>query len=470
MKRLIMKYFLLAFFLFARDAHAFTVIVINDTTMSGTYDASGAVLKIQGKISGTVTIQNATIEANPFMQIFDTTVTIGNNVNIREFSGKWYGANSTRANNTRFLQKCIDQCVGRYSLYIPKGNYIDSGSLSISVYQGNGIFIQTSLKMYGEASFWDNGEGTQITYLGDSCAIGLQLNKGTEIHNLVISGKWVSPSGTDSAYFNTSYANYTNQSSSGGNGWGIWVDYYGNWSQRSGSTGCKFYDLKIEKFKTLIKISNSITQNGEIMRFDNIQLGEGKVGIEGSQPQEKMNVFDGIYSWSSLHTLFQFAGNAGNYYLTNINVAGRCIRLFNINSTGWFPTHISNVYAENFATIGTLSSYMPMDISNCLFDFIYPTNGVGYQTLVSTGTTKIKFDNCIFRYYGQGYNLNFSGEATYENCLFSGTVVGVPNAIFINYNSHSIDVGASSNTMTIKIDSALYTNPRLILRKSYKNP
>lgn len=436
---------------------------VGDTTLASNWDAGGAVLSIRGKISGAYEISNAIIDANLFIQIFDTTITLGANIRCEKFSAMWYGANPSNDDNSVCLQKSINACQDRqYVLFIPGGNYKTTQPLMV-IKGEYGNYEQTSIKITGTASFWDNGGGSQITYSGDSCAIGLQLNKGTEISHLIISGVWVSPNGTDSAYFNTSYDNYENQAEHG-NGQGIWVDPIGNWSQRSGSTGCYFHDLKIEKFKTLIQISNSISQNGEIMIFENIQFGNAKTGVVTSQAQEKGNVFRGIYSWGNIHTLFYFSNSAGNYYLDGANIAGRCIRLFRVYSQSWFPTHITNYYAENIGTVGSISSNMPMNVSHSVFDFIVPEK-VGNATLLATNNAAIKFDNCQFRYYGANDNLKFSGNATFENCLFSGTVTG-STGIFINYSDGTMNI-TGTKVVTVTTDTLTTNSVKITLRKSH---
>ena len=403
----------------------------NDTTMSGTYNAGGKVMNMQAKISGNVTITNAVIEGNPYMQVFDTTVNFGANVKCREFSGMWFGAKEANIDNSRQLQYAIDACINKFPLFLPEGNYKTSQPLIIGIKSGSN-YLQTTLNFYGESTFWS--DKSKITYSGDSCALGLQLNKGSRIHNLTIIGGWVSPGGTDSAYFNTSFANYTNQGVSG-NGVGLWIDpiYKG----ASGSTGCQIYDINITGFKTLIRIGNGQTQNDEILRFTNIQLGNGQVGIQPSQSQEKANTFDGIYSWGSIHTIYNQTGQAGNYYLYNWNVAGRCIRLLNVNAGGFFPSHFSNIYAENIGYVGnfTVNTYyaelLPITVSNSTFDFALKS-AVGTQPLVTSNSNSIKFNNCSFRYYGAaGKSMSISG-GSFENCYINGTPTGGGN-VFVGY-------------------------------------
>jgi hypothetical protein len=311
--------------------------------------------------------------------------------------------------------------------------------------------------MRGDASMWDDNSGTKIVYTGNNAALILQLNKGSEISNLVIEGKWLSPTGTDSAYFNLSESNYVNRGSFG-NGWGLFVDPWYD-GTNSGSTGCTFHDLYIKNFQTLIKISNPYgTQNGEIMTFRDIQLGDGKYGVVSSQTQEKMNTFTGIHSWGGLYTLFKISG--ANYYITNVNVAGYCVQLFDINQTGWFPVGISNVYAEHFARLGTVESYLPISISNSLFDFAYTTQAGSQQLLTSSGNV-VKFENCVLRYYGNTTDVLHFSTATFDNCVFSDGGFSCDNGVFINYYPKQMKILGS---VTPRDTTLVDTNLRMRLR------
>ena len=221
--------------------------------------------------------------------------------------------------------------------------------------------------------------------------------------------------------------------------------------------------MQVGNFMTDIKISNSISQNGEIMIFENIQLGAAKYGVLTSQPQEKANVFRGVYSWDKIHTLFTIRN--GNYYIDGGNVAGSCIRLFDISNSNWFPSHIQNFYAEQFGTIGTFSTGMPLSISNCIFDFAYQSLA-GVQTLLTVDNNYVKLENCTFRYYGNSDSFNFAGTMTFENCKLTSTVSGLSNSVFVKYVNGVVDYTASQ---VIRRSDTISQPPsvKLSLRKSY---
>lgn len=450
--------------LLALSTRATTIINVGDTTLTSNWNVGGAILRPTGIISGAYQISNFTLEANKFIQIFDTSVTLGTDIYCDVFSAMWYGAKPSNSDNSVYLQKAINASQDRgYWLYIPYGSYKTTQPLMV-IKGTYGAYQQTQIKMYGDATFWDNGSGTQIVYSGDSCALGLQLNKGSVVRNLRFTGKWVSPSAPDSLYYKILFENYTNQSESGGNGNGIWIDPVGNWNQRSGSTGCKFMDLKIENFQSLIKVGNGISQNDEIMIFENIQFGDARIGIQSTQPQEKENILRGIYSWGKIHTIFQIASGA-NYYIDGVNVAGGCVRIFNIDIASWFPVHIEKVYAEQIGSIGSINSYLPISISNSLFDFI-TIDRAGIITLISANNNQIKFDNTTFRYYGNADDLKFAGSATFDNCFVSGTVTGMASGIYTSYSNGTMNV-AGTKIVTVTTDTIKTNSVRIQLRKSY---
>lgn len=422
----------------------FGQVFVNDTTMSGTYNANGQAMYIYGKISGNVTLTNGIIIANSFQQIFDTTVIIGSGMQCEKFSGRWFGASPSLQDNSRQIQYAINASINKdWKLYLPSGNYKTSQSLAV-VTGPYGSYEQSKLIMYGDAEYWGDG-GTTITYSGDSCALGMQLNKGSEISHLIIKGGWVSPTYSDSLKCNYPIDSFTNKGTSG-NGVGLWIDHIGNFNQRGGSTGCYVHDVQVKNFKTDIQVSNSISQNGDNLIFERIQLGDAKYGFVGSQPQEKGNILRDFYVWANIYTVFNIT--SGNYFITGANIVGP-VQVFNIYSQSWFPVHISNIYAESVGKIGSLSSALPMGIYNSIFDFKYPAS-VGYLTVLTTYFNTPLFTNCQFRYYGDNSPMKISGAANFNNCLFSGTVQGAVGSNFTTYSA-----GQISNNGSMVVDTSI---------------
>ena len=410
------------------------LFISKDTTVNNTWTIpAGSILKFgsKGHISGTGTIRGGIIDASLGQWIFDTTLTIiPEGTYGKDFSAKWFGAGRVKDNSTA-LQKGINTVLANgetlRNFYIPKGTYNFSKPLIIAnVYKGQ--YTGSTIHMYGETSFWDCCSGTTLKYTAtDGFAIGLQLNKGTEINNLAITGQFKAPAGNDTSYYNIPFEKFNDVNGKCGTIYaGIVIDYDGS-KNMGGSTGVKIHDVSVSNFTIDYLVSpNGKTFNADILLFENIRCGDAKVGFASGQAQEKGNVIRGIYSWGSLHTLISIGrygkSQAGNYMIDGGNVAGKCIRLFDISQSGWYATSIANIFSESIATIGSISTQIPTSISNCTFHFVFP-EVIGKQTLFYTNNDKTKFSNCIFRYYGSKQEMKFAGAATYDNCMFSGPVV-----------------------------------------------
>ncbi|MEO5890160.1 MAG: hypothetical protein ABIQ31_07905 [Ferruginibacter sp.] len=410
------------------------IFISKDTTINTTWNIpAGTILKFgsKGHISGKGTIKGGIIDASMAQWIFDTTLTISPEGTYgKDFSAKWFGAGRVKDNSSA-LQKGINTVLANNEtlkdFFIPKGVYNFSRSLTVAnIYKGQ--YTGSTIHIYGESSFWDCCSGTTLKYTStDGFALGLQVNKGTEINNLAITGQFKSPGGPDSVYYNIPFDKFKDANGKCGDMYaGIVIDYDGT-KNASGSTGVKIHDMFVSNFSIDYLVSpNGKTFNADILLFENIRCGDSKVGFASGQAQEKGNVIRGIYCWGSTHTLISIGkygkSQAGNYLIDGGNIAGKCIRLFDIAQTGWFSTTIANLFSESIATVGSITTQIPVSISNCTFHFVFP-EVIGRQTLFYTNNEKTKFSSCIFRYYGSRQAMKFLGQATYDNCLFSGPLV-----------------------------------------------
>jgi hypothetical protein len=415
--------------------------VTKDTTISGSWDLGGKILNISAVIHGNCIIKNALIEANPFIQIFDTTVTLFG-CKAKEFSAMWYGASSNNPDNSAALQKSINVCINSMPLFIPRGIYNYSRSLKVFVFY-NGSYVGASIHIYGEGGIWN--DGTVLHYSGNDFALGGQYLKGAEIDHLTLKGNFHSPAINGPAYYSIPFTDF-NDPKVGQNLTGIKIDYDGT-KNTGGSTAVQLHDLNVGNFAIDYAISpNGVTFNADIILMENITCGDARLGISSGQAQEKGNVIRGVYSWGRIHTLFATniygKNQAGNYTIDGGNIAGMTIRLFYNPESGWFPTNISNLYCESLGSIGIITSgdsnnHIPTSISNCVFDFAY-TSQAGIQTLFTSNSTFIKFSNCSFRYYGRySDTLHFASIATFDNCSFSGPIVGAESSVFVRYPAAS---------------------------------
>jgi hypothetical protein len=412
--------------LFAQD-----IYINKDTTINTEWKIpSGTILKFgsKGHISGKGSIKGGIIDAALSQCIFDTTLKLYPEATYGDcFSAKWFGAGEF-SDNFEALQKGINTVLENNqtlkNFFIPKGVYEYSKPLKIQqLYKGK--YVGTTIHLYGESSFWDCCNSTTLIYKGyDDFALGLQVNKGTEINNLIIKGQFKSPELADSLYYNIPFEKYNDVNGKCSYLYaGIAIDYDGKLNA-SGSTGVKIHDVFVGNFSVDYLVSaNGSTFNAEILLFENIRCGDARVGFANGQAQEKGNVIRGIYSWGRIHTLFTSGKygktQAGHYTIDGGNIAGGCIRLFDISQAGWYSTNISNIFAESIGTVGTILTQIPTSINNCTFHFVFPQK-IGKQTLFTGNNNNIQFNSCIFRYYGSKQAMKFAGSSTFNNCYFSG--------------------------------------------------
>ncbi len=432
MKNLRYLCFFLLLFIFSY-CNAQDIFINKDTTISNTWTIpKGTIIKFgsKGKLSGKGTIRGGIIDAYAHQWIFDTSLSVfpeGAYNNF--FSAKWFGAGYLK-DNAGVLQKGINTVLANQNtrdFFIPRGKYAFSKPLTVAAIYKE-AYVGCTIHIYGESSFWDSGTGTTLDYTAtEGFAIGLQLNKGSEINNLTITGRFKVPQLKDSEYYNIPFDSFTDAQGKCSELYaGLVIDYDGT-KNSNGSTGLKIHDLHVGNFTIDYLISpNGKTFNADILLFENIRCGDAKVGFATGQAQEKGNIIRGIYSWGSIHTLFSNGrygkAQAGNYTIDGGNIAGRCIQLFDIRQQGWYSTTILNVFAESIGRIGNITSQIPVSVNNCTFHFAYPSRA-GKQILLNANTEKIVFANCIFRYYGLPDAMIFNSAATFFNCQFSGPVI-----------------------------------------------
>lgn len=417
----------------ANDLSSQDIFINKDTTINNTWNIpKGTIIKFgsKGHIHGKGTIKGGIIDASLMQWIFDTDLTIQPEGTYgKDFSARWFGAGYTKDNSVA-LQKGINTVLENNStlrnFFIPKGQYLFSQPLTIaSIYKGQ--YVGATIHLYGETSFWDCCGGTTLKFTGTTnFAIGLQVNKGTEINNIAVEGQFKAPNVSDTEYYNIPYEKYKDANGKCSDGYaGIVIDYDGS-KNSGGSTGVKIHDVSVSNFTIDYSVSpNGKTFNADILVFENIKCGDARIGFASGQAQEKGNVIRGIYSWGSMHTLISIGklgkAQAGNYTIDGGNIAGRCIRLFDISQSGWYSSSVSNIFAESLGSIGSVMSVIPFAVNNCTFHFRYAKD-IGQQTLFYTNTDKAKFTNCIFRYYGSKEDMKFKGAAAFDNCIFSGAV------------------------------------------------
>ncbi len=438
-----------------------SVIVNNaDVIINGTLNIpDGKVLKFEGyKITGKGQIKGGIIEANYHQQIFDTTLTVNPKAVNGYFSVKWFGAvGNNTIDDYNAIQKSINTCIKNNirTVYLPNGRYKISQPLILRGTDYNNDRTFCTLEILGESTFWDSNLGTELyTDFTNTFAIGIQDGKGCKIKKLKIIGHFVPPFTNDMhKFYNTTFENFTdgvcrdsryspysaividpftnltNQIPPDGGYPGL-TSYYGKANglqTQSGSTATEIEELSIKNFVVGICSSpNGLTRNAEISIINKIQFENCKLCISGGQDQEKGNVVSNIHCWGGTHTIFAtglYGGPrmAGNWNIDHANIAGAVIRFIYNDQHGYFPTYISNIFAESLGTWGTINSELACEISDCHIDFTYQ-NIAGVQTLITSFGENIVYRSCNFRYYGEKTPLIIEGNCVFEHCYFSGPV------------------------------------------------
>lgn len=383
------------------------VLVKKDTTITGVWDGHDSVLRItNARIKGNGILKNWIIDAALTQWIFDTTITLQNCKTYGDrFSCMWYGASPSNANNWWNIQKSIYTCIDNNirNCFLPSGKYDYAWTLRINK---TTPYQSTSLHFFGDANFWDPGQGTILNFtLTGGSAFNLQYNKGSEVDHISLTGKWKAPGGNDSTYYNLTEANYKDASGNniGDFHRGFCIDGDAPPFGTSGSTGNSIHDIYIGGFARAISMSeNGVTYNNDIEIFNNIHFGDCKYGFVCTQAQEKGNVVRGLYSWGSVYSLInigtQGKAQAGNYTFDGGNVAGRCINLLNVNQGAWFSSSLKNFFCESIKSIGNIFTSIPFVIETSHFDFKFPSQ-IGQRIVLNNNSAQTQIRDCTLRFY-----------------------------------------------------------------------
>ena len=450
-----------------KDA-ATKVVLINssDIIINGTLNIpEGKMFRFENgyQLKGNGVINGGNYDAGYQQQIFDTSLTVNPRTVNQYFSVKWYGAKGLNMDDYDAIQKSINVCIKNnlHVLYIPSGRYKISKPLIIRGADNSKAGNQSTfctLEILGESSFWDSNSGSEIvTSFNNAFAIGIQNGKGCKIRQLKITGLFSPPSfSTMKEFYSIPFEKFTDgkcRDSRYSPYAGIVIDpftnlpsnplppdggypsllyYYGKAAKlqtQSGSTGTELEELNISGFVVGICSSpNGQTRNAEITIINKVQFANCKLCISGGQDQEKGNRISNIYCWGRTHTVFGtdlYGGPrmAGNWNIDHVNIAGGVVRFIYNDQHGYFPSYISNVFAESLGSFGTFNSQLACEVSDCIFDFAYQ-NEAGVQTLLTSYGNNVVFRSCNFRYYGSKDPLLMKGNCVFDHCYFSGAVIG----------------------------------------------
>lgn len=360
-------------------------------------------------------------------------------INVKEYGAKGNG----QVDDAPAIQKAIDDGIkSGQTVYFPIGKYRIDRPLIAANWNGQDYGFFT-LKIEGESTMFDmDNRSVIIANFKDAFALGIQKGKGCVIKGLSFQGKYAAPKLTPNQFYNSDLKTYGDPScrdsqfspysaividpfrddlpSDGG--YPTLTSFYRGKPSKSGSTAIRLEDITINNFTIGIIFSpNGKTLNAEIITLENIRLGNGKIGIVGCQAQEKMNRAINISSWGTMHTVFAFGmygqGQPGHWIIDGLNAAGFTNQIIYRADAGFYPIHISNVFAESIRSIGVLSGTMGSSISNSVFDFAEP-RAMGANASENIFGSAI-FNNCVLRYYDwSGRPVVLKGYFVMNNCKF----------------------------------------------------
>lgn len=360
--------------------------VNRDTTVTGVWDLQGKILNISAKITGPCIIKGAIINANIYLEIFDTTVTL-QSCRTPKFSTSWFGASPLKPDNSVYLQKSITTCIANdMDLWCAESYTILQSLLAFKIVGGR--YVGFGLNFYGDGDHWNQRQ--TITYKGTGFAYGVQVAKGGSFRGIGLVGLNMQGSG-------------------------IMVDY-DNTKNASGSTGFTVENCYVGYFDINFNISpTGAPWNGDIIKLNNIHSGKCRVAVRSGQAQNKGNEINGFYSWDSCKIAFQIMN--GNWIITGGNIANYCAQMLDVTVSGWNTFSIHGIYAERLLSLGNISAYTsvyvpPVNLQDMNIRFI-----PGPQVLFSTNSYKVRISNSTLWFYNGRCceKMNFAGPWIWDN-------------------------------------------------------
>lgn len=415
-------------------------------TISGTVNCGGKMIYFQpgSKFTGVGTIDNCVIAAGYRQKCFDTTVNITNSQTSSEyFSAMWYGAAPTVGNDSPAIQKSIDTVIANtlmQTVYIPGGAYNCDDPITAYKWDGTN-YVQHSVNLIGDGKFWQGSVGgTKLTFsFTNTYGFGIQNGKGNIVQGILFKGGFTPPAyngGSPSSV----YIWYTKTASAFTDGVsrdstfspyaGLCIDpfspsvpadggypgltsFYRGAGGNAGTTGTNVFDCIFSNFVVgMITSPNGFTANAELMNWNQIQFANLKYCVVGCQDQEKLNVVRYTACWANSFGFFNSgdygAGSPGNWVIEGVNIAGQMNELIHRHSGGFFPLHVSYVYAEGLGKIGDWTSGVGDTFYKSTINFVTPDVFPAYPALHMTGSG-VTITDCDIRYYGHFLPIVFDG-------------------------------------------------------------
>jgi hypothetical protein len=384
---------------------------------------------------------------------------------------KWFGAQGDGVTDDWYnLQRAIDWTI-YHNLYPRKLVFSGAGTTYIS---SKGLFVGRIVTSdhYGFFSINITGDPVGCSYFGmesyvtqvtftnpNEFGFGFQFCRASTIEGLIINGAYHCPvnfSPDGKAFYRTKYTDFydgvcrtdrfsphvgictdpltVNGTIPPGGGYSRFSSYYTNYVNGGGGcSGLTVRDVSIRNFVVCFGASiNGTSANSENVQLETVEFRECIVGYSSGQSQEKENSAKHITCWWPVHTVFDnlnFGSGSGICpNIDGVNIAGYCIRAFNVNNSGYYSSSINNVFAESILQIGNLSAQTNITIQNSTFDLLTNDNTwPNPEWVVSCQNTT--FLNCLIRRY-DGVHERWpisSINTSFIGCSFGGVPILLNN-------------------------------------------
>lgn len=365
--------------------------------------------------------------------------------------------------------------------FVSKGFYIMSKGIEVELISGGTTYQFYSIKISGEKGVTYFGKENYLTQIGflnvNEFAFNFQNCRASEISGLIISGQYHCPvnfTPDGKMFYRTKFTDFYdgvcrtdrysphvgictdalrgNGSAPPGGGYSRFASQYTTVTG-SGCSGLTVTDVSIRNFVVAFAASvGGGSPNSENIQLETVEFRENIVGYSSGQSQEKENSVKHLTSWWPQHTVFDNlnfgAGSGVCPNIDGVNIAGYCIRAFNINNSGYYLTSINNVFAESILQVGNLWGQMNIWMGNSTFDLLSNIDWPKPEWVINCNSTTI--ENCTIRYYSgaherwpmAAFNTEFIG------CTFGGVPILLDNDFRTGQSSNVNFINCSVNTTT----------------------
>ena len=461
---------------------------LNEITISGTVNVpAGKVLTFRNgcKIIGDGTINGGIIDAG------DQSILIGPDIEFNpegsvsdHYSAKWWGATGGGStNDNAAIQKAFDFIAANQDrakpIYFPGGDYkLDKGVLFYLFESGE--YQQCTIQLRGEFPI-QSGVSSKCTKfictsaMADQFMLGFQRTRTVVVENIYFVGLYNEPSTYTLAEVcnepvgfwamtgirDTQFSPHTclNIDPFGGDapadgGYEDWSSYYQGSNTNAGSSQMIIRGCRFERAPVLVACSiNGITQQAEIIKWEDCSFGLAKVALAFGQDQTKENLVLNCRVWEATRTIIDCSsygvGNGAPPYCSGMNIAGAVYSLILCGAP--FPFFADQIFAEQLYKIGTIaSSATTSAISDSCLDFVVTsTYGIKAQDFIVNGL--MNFINCTCRLYGPTGSRLRMGAGVSVITMTNGTISSVP----LNSRGAGTNIYDLRNLQNYNVDGSL---------------